>query len=329
MFSDLHMSNIPWYKEAFPDGYKSLLDKYLAKGFSMDEANIRIEKLSSEDLLLEELRLLYPDIPESILIDRIHSPLRDGFANSNFEGKLKYIKNPPTDYYREQERAWYNRARYRVPAKLEIKKNKLTELLSQDLKFQLRGCNTLLFHRKFEADQIEDFLRSVGVRCFYHFTAKSNLESIFRHNGLYSRLCLENNSIPISFAGGNDDSVMLDTMNNVKQYVHLSYNDDLPMKRRVTGENINELVVLKISTEVALFSPTLFTDSNAASYSCKIDKNLDFLKSLNLSAAMRKHVYRGDDDFRVNQAEVLVKTWVPLKYILNIMDFVEYLPKDL
>ena len=42
------------------------------------------------------------------------------------------------------------------------------------------------------------------------------------------------------------------------------------------------------------------------------------LKRVNFDATKRHFVSKNDEDFKPHQAEVMVKTFVPLKYIVNI-----------
>ena len=93
------------------------------------------------------------------------------------------------------------------------------------------------------------------------------------------------------------------------------------MAKAVWERNNNaQLVLLKISTEVATLRETLFCDRNATIKTSKCGSKLDDLKKVDLSATKLKKCSREEDDetFARRQAEILCRTFVPIKYILNI-----------
>ena len=79
------------------------------------------------------------------------------------------------------------------------------------------------------------------------------------------------------------------------------------------------LVLLYIDLEVAAFKDTQFTDRNAASNSFACGVNYDDLVKVNISATQRNYVSRDEGEiFYQHQAECMIKTFIPLKYITNI-----------
>ncbi len=86
-------------------------------------------------------------------------------------------------------------------------------------------------------------------------------------------------------------------------------------------QNGYNIVLLKIDIDVAYFSNTLFSDINATDSNHSHGGTLKYLKRVNFSATKKSYVSRTDPDFKPHQAEILVKTWIPLKYIKNINNF--------
>ena len=172
--------------------------------------------------------------------------------------------------------------------------------------------------KKIESQKIINYLHENGIHYFYHFTAKKNIPSIVELKGLFSWKYLLDNGIVIPDAGGDEWSRELDVNEGLEDFVRLSFCIDHPMKYRKRNSNP---VILKIDLGVATFSETLFSDMNAASPKHKHGKNFSDLKRVDMNAVKKTHVSRADPDFHKHQAEVMIKTHLPLKYILNINDY--------
>ena len=76
--------------------------------------------------------------------------------------------------------------------------------------------------------------------------------------------------------------------------------------------------MLKIDIEVALFEDTLYTDIEATQPGMSRGGSFDDLKKVNLYATQKIESSPSDSDYWQRQAEVLIKGFVPLKYIMNI-----------
>lgn len=162
-----------------------------------------------------------------------------------------------------------------------------------------------------------EYLRKNGITCLYHFTSRRNLESIRRHGGLYSWWYLDCHNISIPCAGGNEFSHNLDRYQGLHDYVRLSLCADHPMAYRLkqSGE---DLVVLRISLDVVGLKDTLFSDMNATDSLHHHGGSFEDLKRINLPATQRRYVRRDDPDFKHLQAEIMPKTFIPARYILNL-----------
>ena len=78
------------------------------------------------------------------------------------------------------------------------------------------------------------------------------------------------------------------------------------------------LVLLKIDIEVATWKDTKFSNINAADSNHSHGGNISDLRKVDFEAVKRNYVSRDDDDFKTHQAEVMVKTFIPAKYIINL-----------
>jgi hypothetical protein len=172
---------------------------------------------------------------------------------------------------------------------------------------------------KTDKDAIKSLFEQNGVYCLYHFTARDNLKSIKEHGGLFSWYYCEKHGIKINVSGGDESSRSLDVNHSLQDYVRLSFCSDHPMAYRVHKDNGASLVLLRIKIDVAFFRDTLFSDINAADSCHTRGGDANFIKNNINFQATKKHYLRSESpDFKPHQAEILVKTFIPLEYIENI-----------
>lgn len=163
----------------------------------------------------------------------------------------------------------------------------------------------------------EKILKQYQIQCLYHFTDAANIPSIIQHGGLYSWWSCLQKGIAIPKPGANDLSRKLDHRKNLHDYVRLSFNDNHPMLAQARHEGrIERPVVLKISSEVIYWKATLFSDLNATANGAQIGDNIDDLKKVKFEIVSQPYYDEHTKPFY--QAEVLAKTHIPIKYILNI-----------
>ena len=79
-----------------------------------------------------------------------------------------------------------------------------------------------------------------------------------------------------------------------------------------------DLVLLRISTEVAELEGTLFTDMEATRIEHKHGSSFDDLKKVNIEATQKPFCSSEDPDYWQYQSEIMVKEMIPIKYIQNI-----------
>lgn len=216
---------------------------------------------------------------------------------------------------REQERqAEELRKKQQEEADKRAKEARKKEQAEQSERQRLEKLSA---ERKENWHDFHQVLVNNDIHYFYHFTDKRNIPSIKRHGGLFSWYYCKNNNINIPCQGGDYDSRELDKKYGLQDYVRLSFCDDHPMAYRLQQSG-SDIIVLRIKIDVALLKDTLFSDINAADKLHTHGGSLNDLKRVNFAATKRHRVSRSDEDFKPHQAEVMVKTFVPLKYIENI-----------
>ena len=170
---------------------------------------------------------------------------------------------------------------------------------------------------KTDKNNIVKLLNNNSISCFYHFTAAENLDSIRKYGGLYSWWSLQQKKIKVPFLGGEGFGQELDMRYGLQDYVRLSFCDDHPMQFKHKQNGVS-FVLLQIDTEVATWKDTLFSDINATDNGHHCGGTYDDLQKVNFSAVKKHYVSRDDEDFKPHQAEIMVKTFIPIKYIKNI-----------
>ena len=161
------------------------------------------------------------------------------------------------------------------------------------------------------------------IKKLYHFTDRENLQSIINNNGLYSWADCEEKGIIIVKPGGGEPSRKLDKKHGLQNYVRLSFTKRHPMMYVAKEDGrINDPVILEINPEILYEEDTLFSDKNAASNDAHVGGTLDDFKKIHFkSVQARRHFDLEESERPYFQAEVLVKNFVPLSYIINIHDF--------
>ena len=196
-------------------------------------------------------------------------------------------------------------------------KNKFERLLPEHINILVEVPQEIPIEYKSDKETIINLLRNNGINCFYHFTARDNVALIKQHGGLYSWWSLKQKNIKVPFLGGEGFGQQLDVRHGLQDYVRLSFCDDHPMIFKHQQNGI-DLVLLKIDIEVATWKDSLFSDINATDNNHHHGGNISDLRMVDFNAVKRNFVSRDDDDFKPHQAEVMVKTFIPAKYIINL-----------
>lgn len=166
-------------------------------------------------------------------------------------------------------------------------------------------------------------LKDGRITKLYHFTDRDNLESIIKHGGLYSWADCEDKGIKIAKPGGGDLSRSLDQRDGLQYYARLSFVSDHPMMFVAMNEGrISNPVVLEIDLEAALWEDTLYADRNMTKNGANVGGTLDDLKAIHFGLFWGRRYFDMSDEAKMYyKAEVLVKNFIPLKYITNIGNF--------
>jgi hypothetical protein len=178
----------------------------------------------------------------------------------------------------------------------------------------------ILLIKKKNWEAFKQVLEQNRITVLYHFTDKANINSIKKHKGLFSWNYCDSHGINIPCPGGDSMSRQLDIKYNLQDYVRLSFCDDHPMIFRLQQDNKN-LVLLKVKIDVVYFEQTQFSNINATDKEHTHGSALCDLQRINFQATQKHYVSKTDIDFKPHQAEVLVKTWIPINYIININNF--------
>ena len=168
--------------------------------------------------------------------------------------------------------------------------------------------------------QIKKLARKKGIN-LYHFTDRSNIQLIKEQGGLYSWAALKSKGIQVPCPGGSELSRRLDLGKNLHDYVRLCLHPNQPMKYVACRDGrIPNPTILKIDPEVLLWSTTLYSNINAAAGNATIGGtfndfskiDFDLCNSGRWTCEREKHYF---------QAEILIKNFLPIEFILNIDNF--------
>lgn len=222
-----------------------------------------------------------------------------------FEKKNKYKLNPLLGYISDFEKR-----------QIEISKE-VEKLVANE--------QELLKKYKFDWKLYRKFLKTNKIKYLYHFTDKSNLDSILKHGGLFSRKhCIENN-IDVSKPGGDSLSYELDKRASLDDYVRLSFTPNHPMMYFAMNEGrIDNPVILKLNIELIYWKDSKYSDSNATSKNSRIGENFDSLSIIDFDILNKTdYLNAPTDKKKYFQAEVLIKNHIPIQHIENIFEYTE------
>lgn len=305
-----------------------LLKQQVVKNFETISSFIHNEEPdAAEDLLFkassalqeikdENLNKLYNDLKEGIFVVRETLRQRE-IKRLEEEARLKAEEEARRI---EQERIQKEQEKAERLERERKAKEYEEKLAREEVKRsqEIERLTAIVTKKKDNGEMYLEYLKNKGIRRFYHFTNRNNLNLIKRLGGLYSWCYCEKNDINIPNPGGGPDSRRFDQKHGLEDYVRLSFCNDHPMAWRKHKEGAL-LVLLYIDIEVASFKETLFSDRNAASSSFSCGGDFESLQKVNISATLRNYVSRGEGEvFYQHQAECMIKTFLPIKYITNI-----------
>jgi len=177
--------------------------------------------------------------------------------------------------------------------------------------------------QKSNGQQFLQVLKDNGIDKLFHFTDRSNLESIIKYGGLYSWADCDDKGITINRPGGSDLSKSLDKRYNLEYFVRLSFCENHPMKYVAMNDGrITNPVLLEIDPKIVMMKDVKFSDKNAARNDVSFGEDVDDLKRVHFDTVKKwKHFDLDEDEKPYFQAEVLVPNFLPLDFITNIRNF--------
>lgn len=171
--------------------------------------------------------------------------------------------------------------------------------------------------------KFKEILERHNIKKLYHFTDRDNLINIISYGGLYSWADCDKRGIKIPKPGGADLSRSLDKRDGLQHYVRVCFTTQHPMMYVAMNDGrITNPVMLEIDPEVIYDSETRYADMNATRTGAHVGGSLEDFKRIHFSSVTaRKHFDLAEDEQPYFQAEILVKNFIPLKYITNIGNF--------
>ncbi len=171
---------------------------------------------------------------------------------------------------------------------------------------------------------IENILAGHNITKLYHFTHKKNVDSILE-KGLFSWNHIENNekSFPLDVKfGGNDISRNLDYEKGLQDYVRLSFIPNHPMllSKWLAEHKCSYYCILEIDIEAIYLQDNKYSNMNATDNDCNCGDKLSDFENIdfdNIKKRLKNKFHAQKDELgnQEIQAEVLVKTHLPEKYI--------------
>ena len=171
--------------------------------------------------------------------------------------------------------------------------------------------------------EYKNILEKQDIKKLYHFTDRDNLASIIQNGGLYSWADCIKKGILISKPGGDEASRSLDVRDNLQFHVRVSFVARHPMMyAAMNEERISNPVILEINPEVLYWQESKFADRNATKNGAQVGDGIEDLQKIHFETTkVRNYFDIPEDEQPFYQAEVLVKNFIPLEYIINIENF--------
>ena len=176
---------------------------------------------------------------------------------------------------------------------------------------------------KQNANAFMDVILDHKISKLYHFTDRSNISSIKKLGGLYSWDYMLSNNLDISCAGGDSLSRMLDARYGLEDYVRTSFCSNHPMMYIAqNSDRIIDPVILEINPEIVTLYHSRFCNMNATKKGHSQGKGLSDLQRIKFDICLHSRYYHlSADDKSYYQAEVMVRKFIPAKYIMNLNSF--------
>ena len=207
-----------------------------------------------------------------------------------------------------------------IPQRSEIEK------LAKDFKSEPK-LNLSVLENFDEADKFckDLFLNKSKYYDFIHLTKLTNLPSIIKMGGIYSKNYLKDKNVEMDFIT-EDLSHSLDKRRNLDDYVHLSIIGDSPMYKAFIerGKFIEDFALILISPLILYYRAFLMSDKNATDNNANINKYSVIKNTLNFEKlyAMDGFPSYGTQEYKMAQSEVMTYENIPLKFVSEIIPLI-------
>lgn len=231
------------------------------------------------------------------------------------EAKERELKEKERQERKEKERREAEAKRFAEEARQKEEAERQERQRLENLSSQLKD----------DWEEVINILNKNGIRYLYHFTDKDNIKQIKRYGGLLSWSYCELHNIRIPKPGGSSVSRDQDKKKNLQDYVRISFTQEHPMQYAAKNDGrITNPVNLIIDIKAACIAGTLYSNMNAAKTKIpvSIGGTINDLKQIHFqSVKAPKHFDLSLDERPYFQAEIMIKTFLPKRYILNLDDF--------
>lgn len=159
----------------------------------------------------------------------------------------------------------------------------------------------------------KEILLKNEIDCFHHVTDQSNIDSI-ESNGLCSLKYCINNGIKINCYGSSSVSREIDKHKGTDNYVKLYLFKNDPQIYKYIQQRIPDPCILHIDSRIVYLKTTIFSNINSTDNNAIIGNDINNFNKINFQLLKDNNLY----DKKLLQAEILIRTWVPCKFIRNL-----------
>ena len=172
---------------------------------------------------------------------------------------------------------------------------------------------------------MKKILATYKFDCIWHFTDRSNLESIEEHEGLLSLGEAERRGIQIPRPGGNQWSHDADKIKGLHEYVHLAFVKDHPMLFRAKEDRrILDPIWLKIKPSILLGEDVRFCSAVCNKTGVELLTAMEAEKEIDFEVLFTPMDWR---DSAINarrqaaiKSEILIPRFIPIDQVLGFED---------
>ena len=184
----------------------------------------------------------------------------------------------------------------------------------------LHDVETLHQRIEFKSDflSLYKILRDKGISRLYHFTDKTNIDSIKKH-GILSQKELKRASINPQYAS-TEKSRAADAEMGLDDYVRLSFVKCHPMMYTSMTAKWIRPQIIEINPLIALMPDVYFSDRNALKVGANIGGGVNDILKVNFDIVLGSTAYYNlptAEEKSLYQAEILVKNRIGPEMILN------------